>query len=155
MWWGSWIYSQWVCFSQIHTFTTHFPTLSLALTFKLIRLVKCITVFVFLVYTSAAHMKCFERQMLHQRSQWPLQIGSYYKNTSKLEGVQAGDQEFCYSFERLERSFENITTALKPMFMADKWPSVVHPCGFLKFCGLVSHPGVKAYALQLLVSAIG
>lgn len=48
------------------------------------------------VYTSDARMKYFESQMCCQtfavKSKRPLQIGSYYKNGSKLEGNQARDQ---------------------------------------------------------------
>lgn len=52
------------------------------------------------------------------RSERPLQIGSYYKNASKLEGNQARDQVI-HMRGRAE-ALKNITTAPKPTFTADK-----------------------------------
>lgn len=90
------------------------------------------------------------------RSQWPLEIGSCYKNTSKLEGTQARNREFCESFGRLECSFEETSQQLRsPRLRWRNEPSVAPPCVFFRLCGSASHPGAKACASQLLITAGG
>lgn len=62
------------------------------------------------------------------RSKRPLQIGSYYKNTSKWEGSQARDQ--LLHMRGCSEALKNSTTAQKATFTAEKRPAVVPPCVF-------------------------
>lgn len=94
-------------------------------------LVECITANICLfLYTHLTLVwnvlkgRCAARSLLKRT----LQIGSYYKNASKLEGNQARDQVI--HMRGCSGALKNITTAPKPTFMADKWPAVVPPCVF-------------------------